>query len=235
MTPLERWLPVFLVFLFAILIVVFRDSFKKRPELDKKARLYVGIIFTIVYLSHYIFRFAIYGFDTIVLPFQLCSISMFLAIMLLFTKNRTIFSFVLYAGVAGGLISLFFPIIGYDANYYRYYQFVIAHIILILTPIYFMAVHGYVSSKRETINGFLILQAIAIFMVIFNYFLGTDFMFVFINVDKIEKFPAIEKFGGIPLYLFWVEIVGISYYIITYKVINFFLKLENKKEEIILE
>ena len=149
---------------------------------------------------------------------------MFLAITLLFTKNRTIFSFVLYAGVIGGLISLIIPVYLNDSSYYRYYQYVIAHSLLILTPIYFMAVHEYVPSKRETINAFLILQAIALFMITFNYFVGTDFMFLFINADKIDKFPVIEKFGGIPLYIVWIEIVGVLFYVLAYKGITFFLK-----------
>jgi len=225
---IEWLLPIFLVIVFAFLIVRFRHIFKNSPKLDKKIRIYVGIFFTIIYLSHYIFRFALYGFDYIILPFQLCSMSMFLAIVLLFTKNRTIFTFVLFTGVAGGFISLIFPVLGYDSSFYRYYQFMIAHGILILTPIYFMAVHDYIPTGKETIKSFLILQGLATFMVIFNYYNGTDFMFVFINEAKINKFPAIKMFGGIPLYLLWVELAGMSFFFLTYKAINFFSKRSNK-------
>jgi len=230
LTNFEWLFPIFMLVFFAVLIVVFKQVFKKNPELDKKVRIYTGFIFLALFLSHFILRFVLYGFDTIVLPFQLCSISMVLAIILLFTKNRTIFSFVLYAGVAGGLISLFFPIIGYDSSFYRYYQFMGAHILLILTPIYFMAVHGYVPNKKETIYGFLILQGLATFMVIFNAIVGTDFMFVFINADKIDKFPILSNFGGIPYYLIVVEIVGLSYYVIAYNAIKFFSnRIQSKK------
>jgi len=230
LTNFEWLFPIFLLFVFAVLIVMFKQVFRRNPSLDKKVRIYTGVIFLALYLSHYILRFALYGFDTIVLPFQLCSISMILAIILLFTKNRTIFSFVLYAGIAGGLISLFFPIIGYDSSFYRYYQFMGAHILLILTPIYFMAVHCYVPNKKETIYGFLILQGLATFMVIFNAIVGTDFMFVFINADKVDKFPALSNFGGVPYYLILVEIVGLLYYFIAYNVIKFFSsKIQSKK------
>ena len=228
----EYFLPIILVIVSAVLIVVFRDYFKKSETREKKIRFSVGIIFTAVYLSHYILRFALYQFDLILLPFQLCSISMFLAILLLFTKNKTIFAFVLYAGVIGGFISLFVPVYLNDSSYYRYYQYAIAHSLLILTPIYFMAVHDYIPSKKDTIYAFLILEAIGVFMIIFNYIVGTDYMFVFINADKIDKFPVIAKFGGIPLYLLWVHIAGISFYIIAYNVINFFLKPNSKEKKI---
>jgi len=224
LNTVEWLLPIFLVFVFAFLIYKFRYKFKDNPKLDKRIRVYVGIFFTIIYLSHYIFRFALYQFDYIVLPFQLCSISMFLAIILIFTKNRTIYTFVLFTGVASGLISMVFPVLGYNSAYYRYYQFMIAHGILILIPIYFMIVHDYIPSAKETIYSFLILQGIATFMVIFNYYNGTDFMFVFINEAKINKFPAIKNFGGIPLYLLWVNLAGMFYFFITYKAINFFNK-----------
>jgi len=105
-----------------------------------------------------------------------------------------------------------------------------AHILLILTPVYFMAVHGYIPSKKETIYGFLILQGLATFMVVFNAIVGTDFMFVFINADKIDKFPTLSNFGGIPYYLILVEVVGLSYYFIAYKAIKFFEnKIQSKK------
>ncbi len=226
LTMIEKFLPIVLIILAGVLLFVFSEKFKNNKKLDKNFRISVGIFFTIIYLSHYIFRFALYGFDSILLPFQLCSISMFLAIILLFTKNKTIFNFVLYTGILGGFISLLFPVIGYDASYYRYYQYEIAHGILILTPVYFMAAYNYLPGKKETVYSFLILQAIAIFMVIFNYYQGTDFMFVFINPDKIDKFPVIAKFGGIPLYLLWVEIVGITAYFIEYQVIHFFYKFK---------
>ncbi len=233
LNTVEWLLPMFIIVIIGVILFVYKDKFKNNDVFERRFRYTVGIFFLAIYLSHYIFRYVLYGFDTILLPFQLCSISMFLAIVLLFTKNKTIFTFVLYTGILGGFISLMFPVIGYDSSYYRYYQYEIAHGILILTPIYFMAVFDYIPGKKETIYSFLILQAIATFMVVFNYFAGTDFMFVFINSDKIDKFPVIAKFGGIPLYLLWVEIVGVFAYFVEYQVIHFFYKSKNVKEEII--
>ena len=230
LTNVEWLLPIAIIIMIGILIVVYRDKFKNNAKLDRNVRLYVGLFFMTIYLSHYILRFALYGYDYILLPFHLCSISMFFAIILLFTKNKTIFYFVLYTGVLGGLISLFFPIIGYDSSFYRYYQYQFAHGLLILTPIYFLAVYEYLPSKKETVYSFLILEAIGIFMGTFNYYIGTDYMFIFINPDKVEKFPLIAKLGGIPLYLLWTQLVGITAYFIEYQVIHFFFKTKKIEE-----
>lgn len=227
---IEYLLPIAIIIILGILIVKYRDVFKNNKKLERKFRLYIGIFFTIIYLSHYSLRYALYGFDLILLPFQLCSISMFLAIILLFTKNRTLFNFVLYTGILGGFISLFVPVIGYNSSFYRYYQYEIAHGLLILTPIYFLAVHDYIPRKKETIYSFLILQAMAIFMAVFNYFIGTDYMFLFLDPDKINKFPVIAKFGGIPLYIIWVEMFGVTLYFVEYKIIHFFYRTKKIEE-----
>ncbi len=215
---LEFIVPIILLIFMIFLIVYFKSRIKEQPELEVKIRIITGVLFITLYLSHFVLRFLLYGFDTIVLPFQLCSISMLFAIVLIYTKNKTIYSFVLYTGVLGGIISLLTPIIGYDSNYFRYYQFYIAHSLLILTPIYFMAVFGFFPSKSDTIKSFIILQVLAIFMLFFNYFNGTDFMFVLLDPEKLVKFPLISKFGGIPFYLIWVELVGITLFYIMYQV-----------------
>ena len=45
------------------------------------------------------------------------------------------------------------------------------------------------------------------------------------NKDKINKFPIIEKFGGIPLYLLWVEVAGLIFYTIAYNLIRVVIKI----------
>lgn len=218
LTLVEKIIPFIVLLFLGIILYIYKDKIRNNEVIDKRIRLNVGILFTILFLSHFILRFTIYGFDTIVLPFQLCAISMILAIILLFTKNRTVFAFVYYAGLAGALISFSTPLIGANSSYYRYYQFYIAHGILILTPIYFLLVHKYIPNLKETIKAFGILQGLATFMVLFNYMMNTDFMFVFIDKAKIDKFPGIAQFGGIPLYLIWVEIAGISLFAIMYMI-----------------
>ncbi len=227
----EYYLPIFVLFGLIILLYIYKDKFKYNENRDKRFRYIIGVALAVVYSSHYLLRFSLYGFDTILLPFQLCSISMFLAILLLFTKNRTIQAFVLYTGVIGGMISIFVPVIGYDSHYYRYYQYYIAHILLIITPLYFMFVHDYFPSKKETIKGFLILQAIATFMAIFNYFTNSDFMFLFLDPAKIDKFPVIAKFGGIPLYLLPVEIAGVSAFYLMFRLTQFIKSYQVKQIE----
>lgn len=214
----EYVLPFVVLILLIGVLIYYKDMIQESTVLQKRLERITGVFFVLLYSSHYLLRFSLYQFDTIILPFQLCGISMMFAIYLLFSGNKQIYAFVLYTGVLGGLISLFTPIMGYDSAYYRYYQFYGAHIILILTPLYYMIVKGYFPSKRNTIYAFIILQSLAIFMGFFNYIYNTDFMFIFVNPDKINKFPVIAKFGGIPYYLIWVELLAILGFYLMYQV-----------------
>ena len=223
----ERIIPIIVLLLMIYVIYRYKDVLREDKRLDKIVRISGGILLFVLYSSHYILRFRLYGFDTIILPFHLCSISMFLAVILLFTNNRTLFAFVMMTGIAGGIISLVNPILGYNSAYYRYYQFMIAHGILVMIPFYYMFVYRFLPSTKEIYVSFMILQGIAVFMAIFNYYMNTDFMFLFLDPDKIEKFPAIKKFGGIPFYIVWVELVGLTYHFVTDKIIRF---IENKDE-----
>lgn len=214
----ERIIPLLLIGLCIYMIYKYRNTIRDNKKIEKIIRYSMGITLLILYVSHYALRINLYGItDTINLPFHLCSIAMVLCIIMIFSKNKTIHSFVLLAGGLGAIVSLSTPILGYDSNYYRYYQFFFAHGILIIAPIYFVFVHEYIPTKKDVINGFIILQSLTIFMMIFNYYNNTDFFFMFFDPSKIEKFPMIKYLGGIPYYIIFVEIFAGLYFFGSYK------------------
>jgi len=217
----ELTIPLIIIGVIIYIIYRYKDRFRDNPGLDKKMRYILGTSLLVFYSSHYIFRFALYGFDTIILPFHLCGITMAFAIYLLFTNNKNVYSFVLLTGVIGSLISFMSPVIGYDSSYYRYYQFYFAHGLLLITPLYYFIVHKWYPKGKEVLNGFIILQVLALFMLLFNYINGTDFMFMFLDPAKIDKFPLIRLLGGIPYYLFSVELLGGLYFYGCYKLFSY--------------
>jgi hypothetical integral membrane protein (TIGR02206 family) len=220
LTTMEYLTPFMVLAVLVVWLFWVRRTLVDDPIKQKWLQRIVGTVFLGLYLSHYILRFSLYGLDPILLPFQLCGISMAFAIYLLYTDNKTIHAFVLYTGVAGGLISLATPIIGYNSAYYRYYQFYGAHILLILTPLYFTIVKGYLPTKRQTIVSFWILQGLIVFMGLFNLRFGTDFMFVFLDPAKEAKFPLLTTFGGVPYYIVFGEMAVVAAFYLMYRGIN---------------
>lgn len=223
----ERVVPLIIILILLLLIVKYKNELKENTKLDKILVYVMGTALTILYISHYALRIDLYGFkDTIVLPFHLCSIAMFFAIIQLFTRNKTIHSFVLLSGVLGAVVSLGIPIIGYDSGFYRYYQYMIAHGILFLAPLYFLIVHKYIPSKKDVIKAFIILDSITIFMTVFNYFNNTDFFFMFIDPVKIEKYPMIKYFGGIPYYVLIVQVLALLYFYGAYHLFKYLKSIQ---------
>ena len=152
------------------------------------------------------------------------------AVYLLFTNNKAVYSFVLLTGILGSLISISSPVIGYDSSYYRYYQFFFAHGILLITPLYYLIVYKWVPSGKEVLTGYIILQVLAKFMLLFNYVMGTDFMFMFLDPSKIDKFSMIKYIGGIPYYLLVTEVVIGLYFYGSYKLFSY---LNKRKKEVV--
>ncbi len=228
MTIFERIIPLIIIGIVIYILFKKKDVIKQNPVLEKRIRYGMAIALAVLYISHYALRINLYGWqDTIVLPFHLCSIAMFLCVIMLFTMNRALHSFVLLAGTMGVVISLSSPVIGYNFEYYRYYQFFFAHGILLIGPLYVSFMHNYLPSKKEVIIGFLILQSLAIFMGFFNYYVGTDFFFMFVDPIKLEKFSMIKYIGGIPFYLIFVELFALAYFYGAYRL---FERIRNKQK-----
>lgn len=210
----ERLIPLLLLAISLYLIYKYRDQIKQYQH-EKWIRYSLGILLFVLFTSHYTLRIIEYGlWDSINIPFHLCSFSMMLSIYLFFQKeNKAVFSFLLIAGILGAMVSLLYPVIGYTSSYYRYYQFYIGHSLLVVAPMYFMFVHGMKPTQKDVVQAFITLQVLALFMTIFNYYNDTDFMFLFIDPRKIENYDVIRYLGGIPYYLIVVElVVGLYFY-----------------------
>ena len=226
-TIFERIIPLILIGIAIYILFKKKDIIRENKVLEKRIRYGMAIALAVLYISHYALRINLYGWtDTIVLPFHLCSIAMFVCVIMLFTMNKALHSFVLLAGTLGVVVSLSNPIIGYNFKYYRYYQFMFAHGILLIAPLYVSFVHNYLPSKKDVINGFIILQTLAIFMGVFNYFNNTDFFFMFVDPAKLEKFSVIKYVGGIPYYLIFVEVAALAYFYGSYRL---FERIRNRK------
>src|SRR5690625_432680 len=57
------------------------------------------------------------------LPLELCSISLILTMMLLWTGSSHIYPFVFYAGIGGALQAVITPVLDMDFPHFRYFHF----------------------------------------------------------------------------------------------------------------
>lgn len=142
------------------------------------------------------------------LPFHLCSISYLLMIVLLFTDNKTVFRYLFFTGIIGGIVTFAIPELDHAGyNRFRFYEFIIAHTMIIIVPIYYLTNRGYTITMKHTIWSIVVTNIIALFMIPINLFLRSseivadaNFMFVLGAPEDVEA-----VFGQPPWHLFTFE------------------------------
>ena len=147
------------------------------------------------------------------LPIQLCGISSLICCILPFLKKKdSLFQFVYYTGVIGGIMAILTPQMNYFDGSLRYYlNYYVSHSLIITLPI-FMFLH--LDLKLPKFSWFKIWIHLNILMAIImpiNFILESNYMYVN-NAPEVNN-PLV--IGEWPYYLFvWEPIVLIIAYLI---------------------
>ena len=139
------------------------------------------------------------------LPLELCSISLMLTILLLWTGNKYIYDFVFYAGIGGAIQAIATPVLDMGFPHFRYFHFFYTHISIVLTALYFTWVKGY----RPTFKGIIqTMVALNIFLPIvfaINVQIQGNYMFL---RSKPANGSLLDFLGPYPWYILSLEAVA---------------------------
>ncbi|MFZ3580152.1 TIGR02206 family membrane protein [Virgibacillus sp. DJP39] len=149
------------------------------------------------------------------LPFQLCSISLYLSIFMLITEKFFLFEITFFLGIGGALQALLTPELYHDFPHYRYFHFFVAHIAIVLASIYMASVKKYKPTLKSVWKAMLALNLIAIFVYIINQLTGGNYMFL---SWKPSNASLIDYLGEYPWYLLSLEFVALTMFLILYVV-----------------
>lgn len=164
------------------------------------------------------------------LPFHLCSISYILTIVLLFTDNKTVFRFVFFTGIIGGIVTFAIPELDHAGwNRFRFYEFIIAHSMIIMVPIYYLTNRKYTIARSHVFWTMLVTNVIGFSMIPVNMFLDrqgiiedANFMFVMGAPEDVEG-----VFGPAPWHLLSFEFVLLVTFFGLYKLAQWY---QNKQK-----
>ena len=176
------------------------------------------------------------GIEVDNLPLHLCYIANILCIILGFTKSKKIYDFVICYGAIGGIASLISMDTSLSSMYFKYYQFMVSHISIIVIPIYFLLIHRYYLNESKVIKLYILLQIMCIIIGIFNHKLNTNYFFILFNSNLAAKGTILEVLGEGYNYFINLEVLVTIYTIAIYilarifnkKVKNIHEYLENK-------
>jgi len=148
------------------------------------------------------------------LPLHLCSLTLFLSIVMLLGRNYLVFEFVYLAGLAGALQAIFTPDIGiYGYPHFVAVQFFIAHGGIVLAVFFMVFVESYHPQLRSIRNTMIWLNLYAIFVGLINQWTGGNYLFI---SHKPDNPSLMDYLGPWPWYILSLEGVALIMFFLLY-------------------
>lgn len=149
-----------------VLVIYFNRQKIRNSKHEKTIRYSIAVIAIITEVSFQIWQM-IHGrwnfYDS--LPLHLCRLTNYLGIYIMFTKSNKVFE-IAYFWSLSGVVSILFPDILHGADRFRYYHFMISHILFFYMFMYLLFVSklklNFKSWKKSFISLFLLATVIII-------------------------------------------------------------------------
>lgn len=147
------------------------------------------------------------------LPLQLSSISLFLSIFLLISKNKFLFEITFFVGCSSALLAMITPELSYPFPHYRFFHFFIAHGAIVVTACFMIVVEGYSPSYMSIWKAFVVLNLYTTLVFILNALLDSNYMFL---MEKPMSNTIYAYLGNWPWYLLSLEGIAITFFHLLY-------------------
>ncbi len=196
-------LTLFVCALSLLALYIFRNhSFFRSKNIHLYERIFAISLLVTELLYHIIFYLNgnWHLYDS--LPLELSSISLFAAILLLWTGNRNVYIFVFFAGIGGALQAIITPVLTYNFPHFRFFHFFYTHIGVIIAALYFTWVKGYRPVFKEIWKAMIFLNIVAVVVFFVNILTKGNYMFL---NQKPETASVLDFLGPYPFYILSLE------------------------------
>jgi hypothetical integral membrane protein (TIGR02206 family) len=183
----------------AVLIIVFRErlgAWKGEPRLRLVATIIAISLEAAFHFLQY-FTQGWYDFLRGLIPFELCAIALWLAVALNALKSRGVWQLLYFWGLGAAVSFVFANTDGANYNTFHFYDYFIVHGYILLTMVWFGAVHGYRISLAALLKAIGILFPITIALRLFDSaFADEPFKFNFMFLLSPPDVPTpLDGFG----------------------------------------
>ncbi|CAM3045189.1 Integral membrane protein (Intg_mem_TP0381) [Filibacter tadaridae] len=139
------------------------------------------------------------------MPLELCSISLLVVIVLLWTGNKRLIDFVFFAGIGGALQAMATPVLDVGFPHFRYFHFFYTHIGIIVTAFYFTWMKGYMPTFNGVIKTMVALNILLPIIVVTNVLFNGNYMFL---REKPVDGSLLDFLGPYPWYILSLQCVA---------------------------
>lgn len=225
----EHSITIAIIVLCSLLLFLYRERIMKNESLKHAIRYGIILLLIVSEVSLNVWYVFTDSFDMrYSLPFQLCSISVYLSTIMLFTKKQVLFEIVYFAGIGGALMAILTPELFYSFPHYRFMHFFIAHAAILLACFYMVWVEKRKPTLLSLAKSFVFVNIMAMVAFIVNIVTGGNYMFV---GAKPTNGSIIDFLGPYPWYILSLEVVVIVYFSILYLP---YLLLTLRKQKVVL-
>ncbi|MEK0313827.1 YwaF family protein [Cohnella sp. 56] len=145
--------------------------------------------------------------DVYALPFELCSLMIWLTAIMMLTGSRRLYEVTFFLGILGAVQALATPDLAAPFPTLGFAHFFIGHILIVVSNLYMTIVEGYRPTLRSALRAFGWLQLLAVPAAIADALAGTNFMFL---ARKPPTASLLDLLGPWPWYLLQLEGVALA-------------------------
>ncbi len=208
------------------LVVVFYIG-KKYPKYRKTLKLIIGwsLIFREIFMHFYLYQHDLWNIQSS-LPLQMCSISKFVILFLMFRFHQLLYEFVLLLGMAGAFQSFLTPEMTHgDSTLWLIIEYYFSHAVIIVMALYFFFVEKRDIRKNSWLYAFLTGNFFLVIVGIINYFIGSNY--IYLCQRPLADNPLVM--GPWPYYLIGFQVFGLIHIYLLYLLFRYLQKKRKKK------
>ncbi len=148
------------------------------------------------------------------LPLHLCSVFVWLTVIMMWNKNTTIYELAYFLGIGGALQALLTPDAGiYGFPHFRAFQTFATHGGIVLAALYMTIVEGYRPTWQSFKRVFLWTNVYMVFVFFINLAIGSNYLFI---AHKPEFPTLIDMLAPWPWYILELEVIALVICFILY-------------------
>lgn len=147
------------------------------------------------------------------LPLELCTISLYMCVLMLVLKSKSIFKMVYFTGIGGAIQALLTPVLYYNFPHVIFFEFFIAHMVIIASILYMIWVHKFRPTFKSIFSAMVFLNILVVIIYPINMLTGGNYMFL---ARKPATASLLDMLGPHPWYLLSLEVVAVVLFMLLY-------------------
>ena len=148
------------------------------------------------------------------LPLHLCSALVWLSVVMLVTRNYTIYEFAYLLGIIGALQALLTPDAGiYGFPHFRFFQVLASHGAIIAAAVFMTVVEKFRPTKDSVVRVGVRGNVYMAIVFVLNFLIGSNYLFI---AHKPETASLLDVLPPWPWYIGIIELLGLFFILLFY-------------------